>query len=279
MAIPGKQALQILTEKGGGSWAFTEVPEIFHDMDISAVCWNSEGIRLLTFCVNKTFKLWNFETMSLLQYFDADQPIYNCKYSFEGKAFGFLTHDGYFGVWKDQEDTQQNEFQPTLLISEYDEEPEKPQKQPKLKTRKSLKTALEDDEDYDEIDRLLNAQKKDGEMAIEGEASEKEDNNEDVPATLDGEKVQEEDGEEEEKLEKKKSNVDLEEIAKEIMAEKPVPETVQERPVYETRRRQNKHADVIDVAMQHLLYPSSTSLTKNKKFLCWNLVGNIVLRY
>jgi len=240
-----------LRENENGNWDFSIESEIRHNKEISAVCWNANGSRILTFCIEHTFKLWDYATKTVLQSFNYDQPIYSCKFDSKTKVFGFVSHKGYFGVWK--EGPKENNM---IISSEMKEE-----------LHKNRENELDIDEDEEAtIDRLLREKEQE---SLEEERQRSKDNildvldenknknSENLHRALDQDsllrELNEEEGDEDRNPRKKVVTG---------MHKKPAP----------------RHADIINTAAQPLLYSSSTAVSRGRRYLCWNLMGCILAR-
>lgn len=58
-----------------------------HDGEISQVCFNSQGTRVLTAGIDKTARLWNVETGECIQTLEGhSDEIFSCAFNYQGDA-------------------------------------------------------------------------------------------------------------------------------------------------------------------------------------------------
>ena len=106
MALPGNLALQLLIDKKDGTWEYKSELSIRHDKALCAVVWSKRNDHLLTLCLDNKFKLWNYESKQILEYFNGNEGIYNMRYSNENNCFITLDRSGFISVWDDFEENK-----------------------------------------------------------------------------------------------------------------------------------------------------------------------------
>ncbi len=72
-----------------------------HDGEISQVCFNSQGTRLLTAGIDKTARLWNVETGECIQILEGhSDEIFSCAFNYQGDAIITGSKDNTCRIWK-----------------------------------------------------------------------------------------------------------------------------------------------------------------------------------
>ena len=124
IALPGNLTLQLLIDKKDGTWEYKTDLSIKHDKPLCAVMWNKNSNNLLTSCIENKFKLWNYETKQILEYFNGTEGIYNIRYSNENHCFVILDRSGFISVWDDVEKSvvEVKKGKSKLVMEEEDEE-------------------------------------------------------------------------------------------------------------------------------------------------------------
>ena len=168
-----------------------------------------------------------------------------------------MTHSGCFGVWQDSDN-----FTGTLQI-EYEE---KTSSRNRKNNRFKRELTMEEEDDYDFVDKMIE----------EEQSKEKNEEKEEEKAEEDDQKQEKEDNEEN----ANENELDRRALFEALLKDpKKITEDEEEKEkVVIKKKRQYHFSDIIDTSAQSILYPSSTSLTRGKRFLCWNLVGSVILR-
>jgi len=263
IALPGNLALQILRESSDGSWTYSIDSGIKHQKELSAVCWNENGQRLMTFCVDKIFKLWNYHTKELIQYCNYGQVILNIKYSPSEKVFGFVNVNGLFGYWGEHERSEDFKRETPKILK-------------KPSTSKKLAIESDIEEELNEIDRYLEEEQSNQNQKplnqIKEETVDQENFDFDIPENSEAE------NKETPMIQKEENPSVSKMIPMQNLSIEDKPEKAFEMEFEKKPHKVSKQYDILDFPPQPILYSSSTTLNKNRRFLCWNLVGTIALR-
>lgn len=262
-------------------WENDFIPEIKHDQEISVVTWSSNGAHLLTYGLENTSKLWDFRTRTLLHFLHHTQHISSCRFSAAAKAFAFMDFDGYVKIWEDQEGAIVSKpkvvaRKPTVRMEDSDVDEEAPARKLNWK-EDAIEENKSDDESLVE-EELAAAAELEEELEVEKEKSKAGDDDDMEPEMKPEEKDQQMEQEKQtavggkDSVERGMGQLTLSDVAIDATAKE-----LREAPIKE--KKVKSQADrIINYYPQEVLYPSSTVLSKSRRFLCWNLVGSVVFR-
>jgi len=72
-----------------------------HDGEISQICFNPQGTRILTAGIDKTARLWNTETGECLQILEGhNDEIFSCTFNYHGDTIITGSKDNTCRIWK-----------------------------------------------------------------------------------------------------------------------------------------------------------------------------------